>query len=143
MLCSFVRRQIRRAVTEKFEVERECSRPPCAVPYLYQTPQGAHIDLRYVIYVIFCHKRRILDSKWYICIRRLFKRDIMRRALPILINILEKETRGWFLHFRERLIAELRAQKLPDHDIERVGSFSLISCHGKNTILSFNISYRK
>lgn len=47
MLCGFVRRQIRRAVTEKFEVERECSRPPCAVPYLYQTPQGAHIDLRY------------------------------------------------------------------------------------------------
>lgn len=50
----------------------------------------------------------------------------MRRALPILINILEKETRGWFLHFRERLIAELRAQKMPDHEIERV-SFNIIN----------------
>lgn len=44
----------------------------------------------------------------------------MRRALPILVTILERETRGWFLHFRERLISELRAQKLPDDEIERV-----------------------
>lgn len=44
----------------------------------------------------------------------------MRKALPILVGILERETRGWFLHFRERLIAELRAQKLSDEEIERV-----------------------
>lgn len=44
----------------------------------------------------------------------------MRKALPTLVTILERETRGWFLHFRERLIAELRAQKMPDEDIERV-----------------------
>mgnify|MGYP005980664465 FL=1 len=44
----------------------------------------------------------------------------MRRALPTLVAILERETRGGFLHFRERLIAELRAQKMPDEDIERV-----------------------
>lgn len=44
----------------------------------------------------------------------------MRKALPILVSILERETRGWFLHFRERLIAELRAQKMPDEDIEKV-----------------------
>lgn len=54
---------------------------------------------------------------------RLFSRDIMKRALPVLINILERETRGWFLHFRERLIAELRAQKLPDEEIEKVKVF--------------------
>lgn len=51
---------------------------------------------------------------------RLFSRDIMRRALPVLMAILERETRGWFLHFRERLISELRSQKLPDEEIERV-----------------------
>lgn len=51
---------------------------------------------------------------------RLFNRDIMRRALPVLMAILERETRGWFLHFRERLISELRSQKLPDEEIERV-----------------------
>jgi len=51
---------------------------------------------------------------------RLFNRDIMRRALPVLVAILERETRGWFLHFRERLISELRSQKLPDEEIERV-----------------------
>jgi hypothetical protein len=51
---------------------------------------------------------------------RLFNRDIMRRALPVLMAILERETRGWFLHFRERLISELRSQKVPDEEIERV-----------------------
>ena len=44
----------------------------------------------------------------------------MKKALPVLVNILERETRGWFLHFRERLIAELRTQKLPDDEIEKV-----------------------
>lgn len=51
---------------------------------------------------------------------RLWDRSLMRKALPTLVAILERETRGWFLHFRERLIAELRAQKMPDEDIERV-----------------------
>ncbi|KAK7794593.1 hypothetical protein R5R35_003607 [Gryllus longicercus] len=95
LLCSFVRRQLRRATTEKFEVERESSHPPVPVPYLFLTPKDFELDLR------------------------LFNRDIMRRALPVLISILEKETRGWFLHFRERLISELRTQKLPDEEIER------------------------
>lgn len=44
----------------------------------------------------------------------------MKKALPVLVSILERETRGWFLHFREKLISELRAQKLSDFQIERV-----------------------
>lgn len=95
LLCGFVRRQLRRATMEKFEVEREASHPPVPVPYLFLTPKGVELDLR------------------------LFNRDIMRRALPVLMAILERETRGWFLHFRERLISELRNQKLPDEEIER------------------------
>lgn len=51
---------------------------------------------------------------------RLFSRDIIRKALPTLMIVLERETRGWFLHFRERLIQELRLQKMPDEEIERV-----------------------
>ncbi|XP_054282157.1 uncharacterized protein LOC128999597 isoform X1 [Macrosteles quadrilineatus] len=94
-LCGFVRRQLRRAATEKFEVERESCHPPVPIPYLFLTPKGSELDLR------------------------LFSRDVMRHALPILVTILERETRGWFLHFRERLISELRAQKLPDDEIER------------------------
>ncbi|KDR19062.1 hypothetical protein L798_06418, partial [Zootermopsis nevadensis] len=95
LLCGFVRRQLHRATMEKFEVERESSHPPVPVPYLFLTPKRVELDLR------------------------LFNRDIMRRALPILVAILERETRGWFLHFRERLISELRSQKLPDEEIER------------------------
>lgn len=78
---------------EKFDVECESSQP---IPYVFLTPKGQEIDLR------------------------LFSRDIMRKALPILIGILERETRGWFLHFRERLIAELREKKMTDGEIEEV-----------------------
>lgn len=86
-----MRRQLRRATTEKFDVECESAQP---VPYLFLTPKGLEIDLR------------------------LFSRDIMKKALPILVGILERETRGWFLHFRERLIAELREKKMSDTEIE-------------------------
>lgn len=95
VLCNFVRRQLKRATMEKFELERESSHPPVPVPYQFLTPKGIELDLR------------------------LFCRDIMKRALPILVNILERETRGWFLHFRERLIGELRTRKLPDEEIEK------------------------
>ncbi|KAI8129847.1 hypothetical protein CVS40_1285 [Lucilia cuprina] len=91
-LCSYVRKMLRRATMEKFDFNScDVSQP---VPYLFLTPKGQEIDLR------------------------LFCRDVMRKALPILIGILERETRGWFLHFRERLIAELRAKKLTDKEIE-------------------------
>ncbi|KAF6199352.1 hypothetical protein GE061_007378 [Apolygus lucorum] len=95
VLCLFVRRQLRRAATEKFEVEREASHPPVPIPYLFYTPKGTEVDLR------------------------LFSKEIMRKALPILMSILERETRGWFLHFRERLIVELRQQKRSDEEIEK------------------------
>lgn len=39
MLCKFVRRQLRRAATEKFEVERESSHAPVPIPYLFLTPK--------------------------------------------------------------------------------------------------------
>jgi len=44
----------------------------------------------------------------------------MKKALPVIMVLLERETRGWFLHFREKLIYELKAQKLSDEEIEKV-----------------------
>lgn len=103
-MCGFIRKQLRRATTEKFEVERESSQLlPVSIPFVFGTPNGAAVDLR------------------------LFNRDIVKKALPTLVAILERETRGWFLHFRERLISELRAQKKSDEDIEQVTNF-LIKC---------------
>lgn len=103
LLCGFIRKQLRRATTEKFEVERESSQLlPVSIPFVFGTPGGAAVDLR------------------------LFSRDIIRKALPTLVAILERETRGWFLHFRERLISELRAQKKPDEEIERVRNFCIL-----------------
>ncbi|XP_008202982.1 uncharacterized protein LOC100123730 isoform X2 [Nasonia vitripennis] len=95
LLCGFIRRQLQRATMEKFEVERESQMLPVPVPFVFGTPGGAAVDLR------------------------LFNRAIIRKALPTLIVILERETRGWFLHFREKLISELRAQKKSDEEIER------------------------
>jgi hypothetical protein len=91
-LCKYVKHQIRRATMEKFDVNYEANAQP--IPYIFYTPQKQEIDLR------------------------LFSKDIMRKALPILVNILEKETRGWFLPFRERLIAEMREKKMTDVEIE-------------------------
>lgn len=103
ILCGFVRRQLRRAATEKFEVLREASRTPVPIPYLFLTPKDFELDLR------------------------LFNRDIMKKALPFLVSILERETRGWFLHFRERLISELRSKKLPDEEIEKEVNAAVMS----------------
>lgn len=92
-LCKHVKKQIRRANMEKFDVNYEANAQP--IPYNFLSP---------------CKKQEI-DL-------RLFSKDIMRRALPILVHILEKETRGWFLPFRERLIAEMREKKMSDFEIE-------------------------
>lgn len=90
-LTTYVRKELRRAETEKYEMECDSALP---VPYVFLTPKGQEIDLR------------------------LFSKETLRKALPILGDILEKETRGWFLHFRERLIAELREKKLSDQEIQ-------------------------
>ena len=42
--------------------------------------------------------------------------------IPILIGILEKESRGWFLHFREKTVSELRNSNLNDAEIEKEGN---------------------
>lgn len=89
-LVTFVRNQLQRASTEKFEIREKTDFP---IPYLFLTPKGLEIDLR------------------------LFSRNTMKKALPILLDILERERRGWFLHFRERLISELRDKKMSDTEI--------------------------
>ncbi|KAK4293817.1 hypothetical protein Pmani_033507 [Petrolisthes manimaculis] len=94
-LCSWMVEQIRRAAREKFQLSGE-KQPP--VPYIFTTPQGQELDLR------------------------LFNRELMKKALPVLVNILEKEARGWFLHFREKVIADLKAQNLSDYEVEKEGN---------------------
>ncbi|XP_044734371.1 uncharacterized protein LOC123296783 isoform X2 [Chrysoperla carnea] len=97
VLCDWLRREMRRAATEKISSSPNGNNraSPICIPYRYATAQGGFIDLR------------------------LMDRDLMRKALPILVTILEREARGWFLHFRERLIAELRSKKMQDHEIEQ------------------------
>lgn len=50
----------------------------------------------------------------------------MKKALPVIMGLLERETRGWFLHFREKLIYELKIQKLSDEEIEKVNYLLII-----------------
>lgn len=37
-------------------------------------------------------------------------KEIIRKALPIIASILEKESRGWFLPFREKIISDLKSE---------------------------------
>ncbi|XP_037776345.1 uncharacterized protein LOC119573262 isoform X2 [Penaeus monodon] len=94
-LCSWMVQQIKRATREKFQLTGE-KQPP--VPYIFTTPQGQELDLR------------------------LFNRELMKKALPLLVNILEKEARGWFLHFREKVVADLKAQNLSEYEVEKEGN---------------------
>lgn len=84
---------MRRAGAEKPDV-RDVGRAAPRVPFLYTTPQRTAVDLR------------------------LYRRDVVRRAAPALQAILDREARGWFLHFRERTAAELAARKAPPRDAE-------------------------
>ncbi|CAB3253888.1 unnamed protein product [Arctia plantaginis] len=92
-LAAWVTRAMRRAASEKADA-REHNRPPPPVPCLYTTPQRTQVDLR------------------------LYRREVLRRAAPTLQALLEREARGWFLHFRERRAAHLASQKMPMKDIE-------------------------
>uniref|UniRef100_A0A8D8Y4T6 Uncharacterized protein n=1 Tax=Cacopsylla melanoneura TaxID=428564 RepID=A0A8D8Y4T6_9HEMI len=94
-LTSFVRKQLKRLHTEKLELTNEILLSKLSIPYQFITPNGQKLDLR------------------------LFNRDLMKKALPHLVLILEKETRGWFLHFREKLINRLKCEKMPDEEIEK------------------------
>lgn len=57
----------------------------------------------------------------------------MKKALPVLVNILEKEARGWFLHFREKVVADLKAQNLSEYEVEKV------SCCEKVTVFFLSV----
>ncbi|XP_037872717.1 uncharacterized protein LOC101743057 isoform X2 [Bombyx mori] len=88
-LAGWVWRALRRAAAEK------CApRCPPPVPTLYTTPQHTQVDLR------------------------LYRREVMRSALGPLQAVLEREARGWFLHFREQQAAHLAREKMPLKDIE-------------------------
>ncbi|KAJ8727907.1 hypothetical protein PYW08_016292 [Mythimna loreyi] len=93
-LAAWVTRAMRRAAAEKTDA-REPPRPAPPVPCLYTTPQRTQVDLR------------------------LYRRELVRRAASTLQAILEREARGWFLHFRERRAAQLASQKMPMKDIEQ------------------------
>ncbi|XP_022835080.1 uncharacterized protein LOC111362612 [Spodoptera litura] len=92
-LAGWVTRAMRRAACEKSD-GRSLPRGAPAVPCLYTTPQRTAVDLR------------------------LYRRDLLRRAAAPLQALLEREARGWFLHFRERRAAHLASQKMPMKDIE-------------------------
>ncbi|XP_060802837.1 uncharacterized protein LOC106141762 [Amyelois transitella] len=92
-LAAWVMRQMRRAATEKTD-PRESTRTVPRVPCIYTTPQRTQVDLR------------------------LYRRDLLRKAAATLQAILERESRGWFLHFRERRAAMLASQKMPMKEIE-------------------------
>nr|XP_049699608.1 uncharacterized protein LOC110378268 isoform X2 [Helicoverpa armigera] len=92
-LAAWVTRAMRRAAAEKTDA-REPPRPAPPVPCLYTTPQRTQVDLR------------------------LYRRELVRRAASTLQALLEREARGWFLHFRERRAAQLASQKMPMKDIE-------------------------
>ncbi|KAK2714521.1 uncharacterized protein LOC136039927 isoform X2 [Artemia franciscana] len=91
-LCRFMVDQLGTTSQDRLSVAPQDRVPP--VPYTFTTPSGLEIDLR------------------------LFCRNSVKQAMPLLISILEKESRGWFLQFREGVVAELKKQEMDESDIE-------------------------
>ncbi|XP_045212309.2 uncharacterized protein LOC123563530 [Mercenaria mercenaria] len=92
--CQFVKDTCRMSTRERKKSQQ--LRPP-SVPYIYQTPKGMDIDLR------------------------LFNKDLINNCLPVLSNILEREARGWYVAYRQKLIVNLKGQGLSNEQIsERV-----------------------
>lgn len=50
----------------------------------------------------------------------MFVRDLFRKIGQPLGRILEKCSRGWFLSFRENVIAELKTRKMTESEVEAV-----------------------
>ena len=70
-------------------------RPP-PIPYLYHTPHApssVDVDLR------------------------IWNKDLMSRAIPILTAITYKEPKGWYTQYRSRLVAELKGLGFTDAEI--------------------------
>ncbi|CAG0922066.1 unnamed protein product [Notodromas monacha] len=65
------------------------------LPYSFYTPRNTEIDLR------------------------LFDRGLISKASSILQPVLESETKGWFLHFKEQQLAEFRDRKVSDDQVEK------------------------
>lgn len=95
-LCKYITKQLKRATIEKVNTNYHSREQDLSIPYFFKTPQNQEIDFR------------------------LFSKDLMRTALPIINNIIERETRGWFLPFREKLITELRAKNRSLPEIEEI-----------------------
>ncbi|CAI9722776.1 Hypothetical predicted protein [Octopus vulgaris] len=88
--CEYVKEKCKMLRTEKHKTAD--LRPP-PIPYYYQTPQGLHIDLR------------------------LFNKDLINNCLPILSNIVDKESKSWHIQYRQKLVRELKAKGLSDKQI--------------------------
>ncbi|XP_014681297.1 PREDICTED: uncharacterized protein LOC106821129, partial [Priapulus caudatus] len=91
--CVYVKQKCRQHSMEKYRLDDNDHLPP--VPYLFQSPKGIELDLR------------------------LFNKDVMTEALPLLSAILEQESKGWFVQFREKCISERKGHGISDEEIEK------------------------
>ncbi|GFN98384.1 gmk_0 protein, partial [Plakobranchus ocellatus] len=69
-------------------------RPP-PIPYKYQTPKGQDIDLR------------------------LFSKDLMNNSIVVLTTILERQSKGWHIQMRTKLIRYYQGQNLSNEEISK------------------------
>ena len=88
---NFIRKMIVKNSREKGRMEDE--KAPM-LNFIFHTPQGTEIDLR------------------------LCSQEVMSRAKPLLMKILEREAHGWFPDFREKIISELKARNLSNSELE-------------------------
>ena len=94
-IVTYVRRQMERNRTEKGGGGLGEEEQGPVLTFIFQTPQGLELDLR------------------------LCSKEVMTRVKPVVMKLLEEESRGWFPEYRERIISELRARGLSGSSLEQ------------------------
>lgn len=90
--CDFIKDKCSQLDIESTSKTLNLTPPP--VPYCFQTPTGCDIDLR------------------------LFNRALMNQCSEILKKILDQESKGWYIKYKDRLITELKGQNMSYTEIK-------------------------
>lgn len=89
--CNFIKDKCSQLEVESIKT---LNLTPPPVPYCFQTPTGSDIDLR------------------------LFNKALMNQCNEILKKILDQESKGWYIKYKDRLITELKGQNMSYAEIK-------------------------
>ncbi|KAK2155090.1 hypothetical protein LSH36_249g00040 [Paralvinella palmiformis] len=101
--CDYIKDSIKAEQETNHDIHTRSVSSP-AIPYSFMTPKGGEVDLRNIItFAPDCSSNH----------------NLMQKCTIVLKKILEKESKGWYVKYKDRLITELKDQNLSYEEITR------------------------